>query len=80
MQSDANGDGTDDFAYDEADDLAPADVAVLGATEDENAIGEMVFAAPGGDYTSLEFIADEGGIFGHADCAAAGISEAAHSP
>jgi hypothetical protein len=80
MQSDANGDGTDSYAYDEADDLASADVPVLGATEDENAIGELVFGAPGGDYTSLEFIADEGGIFGHAACAAAGISEVAHSP
>jgi hypothetical protein len=79
MQSDANGDGTDAHAYDEADNLAPADVPVLGA-EDENAIAEMVFAAPGGDYTSLEFIADEGGIFGHAACAAAGISDVAHAP
>jgi len=80
MQSDANGDGLDSHAYDEADDLAPTDVPVLGATEDENAIGEMVFAAPGGDYTTLEFIADEEGIFGHADCAIAGTSEVAHAP
>ena len=80
VQSDANGDGTDAYAYGEADDLAPADVPVLGATEDENLIGELVFGAPGGEYASLEFMTDEEGIFGHADCAVAGVSEVAHAP
>ena len=77
VQSDANGDAADSNQYFEREPLDAVGGPVLDATEDEKAIVEIVYRLPGGSYTTADFIADESGIFGGANCAVAGTSEVA---
>ena len=77
IQSDANGDTADTNQYFEVEPLDAVGGPVLDASEDEKAIVEMVYRLPGGSYTTADFIADESGIFGGANCAVAGTSEVA---
>jgi hypothetical protein len=76
IQADSNGDQSDAAYYREGDDLLAGDVAVL-TVEDENALGEMVYTDRTGRFTSLDFMTDEQGIFGQADCAIAGVAQTA---